>query len=344
MSNIKLSKGKNWIAGLDTIRFALAFIVVLSHTNIIGPLKHHFSQYLYLKYILGIAGSLFFGIAAVIAFFIISGIVIHFPYRDGKKLNISEFYLKRSLRITIPMIIIAIIAYNFNISESEMPFWSLYCELIYYALYPIFYFLIINKKINSKIIILASFGCSYFFLLIEGSDIKAFLYQTQKFATYFHHFGISATWLLGLPCWLLGVLIAQNLNYIIKNEVTQKRIILIRFITYLSSVILNILYSNFGLSQTLSMGLFSLLAAYWISLEISYWNKKSTNLYLEKFGKWSYSLYLCHMIPLAVLARLGIRSSFYLVVLQIPFILLISYLFYLLIEKPSHNLIKKIRL
>lgn len=73
-------------------------------------------------YLLALIEHSFFSIGAVITFFVISGIVIHFPYRFGKPLNIKEFYVKRNLRICIPMLLVALVAFYFNISASEMPF------------------------------------------------------------------------------------------------------------------------------------------------------------------------------------------------------------------------------
>lgn len=132
---------------------------------------------------------------------------------------------------------------------------------------------------------------------------------------------------MSLLCWLLGLLIADKHELILNIEVSKKMILFIRVCLHGLSILLNILYSTFGLSQTISMGLFSLSAAYWISQEISYWNNTQPKKYLVKFGKWSYSLYLCHMIALAVLFRFGITESFLFVLLQRMFASLVSYLF-----------------
>ena len=180
-------KSKSWIAGLDTIRFFLAFIVVLSHSNVVGPIKLLFLDKVYVRGALALFGHPP-GIAAVIAFFIISGIVIHFPYRDGKVINIKEFYTKRVLRILIPMSIIGVIAFLLQIDESSLPFLSLYCELIYYALYPIIYWLIFKKKVTIMHLIVITFILSFVFLIFEGDDLALFIYQKQKFARHFHHF------------------------------------------------------------------------------------------------------------------------------------------------------------
>ncbi len=339
----KNNSSKTWIAGLDTIRFFLAFIVVLSHSNIVGPLKLYFISNGYVRGILALIGHPP-GIAAVIAFFIISGIVIHFPYRKGRDINLKEFYAKRFLRILIPMAIIAIVAYFLKIDESSLPFWSLYCELIYYTLYPLIYWLLFKKGITIHLLIIAAFVFSYIFLIFEWTDIEIFIHQKQRFATYFHHFGVKFTWLLGLPCWLLGVLIAINYDKYVLSTVSLKAIYFYRICVYLTAIMLDLLYANLGLSQTLTMGIYSILVAYWISKEIGFWSTRPVIILFEKWGKWSYSLYLCHMIVIVVAVKFGAGVSFFVTLIQIPIILLISYIYYLLIEKPSHKLLKQIKI
>ncbi len=73
-----------WVNGIDSIRFFLALIVFLSHIHdpYIDALKNSHSPVLYT---LGLfITPLFSGISAVIAFFIISGFVIHYPYKNKR--------------------------------------------------------------------------------------------------------------------------------------------------------------------------------------------------------------------------------------------------------------------
>jgi peptidoglycan/LPS O-acetylase OafA/YrhL len=65
----------NRVIGLDSIRFVLAFIVVLSHGVV--PV---FGDGTIEKLIKLFQPT---GIAAVMGFFIISGFVIHYPYSTG---------------------------------------------------------------------------------------------------------------------------------------------------------------------------------------------------------------------------------------------------------------------
>jgi len=76
----------------------------------------------------------FDGIGAVIAFFIISGFVIHYPNKNGIP-NLKEFWIRRFVRIVIPLCIILPLGLLFDHPEKAVV-WSLFCELIYYAIYP----------------------------------------------------------------------------------------------------------------------------------------------------------------------------------------------------------------
>jgi peptidoglycan/LPS O-acetylase OafA/YrhL len=64
--------------------------------------------------------------------------------------------------------------------------------------------------------------------------------------------------------------------------------------------------------------------------------------WLEKAGLWSYSLYLLH--PAASIKFLSYfptaRESFHWLI-YLAFVLIFSYLFYLIIEAPSHRLARK---
>src|SRR5579862_5686862 len=123
-----------WFYGVDSIRFVLAFIVMLSHFDNVyaDALKH--SPNILLQYAGFFLANAFDGIAAVIAFFIISGFVIHYPNKNGIP-DLKEFLIRRFLRILIPLSFVLIIGNWFNHPEKTVV-WSLSCELIYYGLYP----------------------------------------------------------------------------------------------------------------------------------------------------------------------------------------------------------------
>lgn len=83
----------------------------------------------------------------------------------------------------------------------------------------------------------------------------------------------------------------------------------------------------------LTMNLFAVLVVFWLRSEISV-STINPNKPLEWVGRWSYSIYLMHVIVAAFLAiRLRIESP----LIVIPTALLASYAFYVSVERPAHN-------
>jgi peptidoglycan/LPS O-acetylase OafA/YrhL len=79
------------IEGLDSIRFVLAFIVLVGHMGLPLPDFVYFDS-VYLINLLKLFGLIFNGPAAGIIFFILSGFVIHYPFIENyNKFNIKKF-------------------------------------------------------------------------------------------------------------------------------------------------------------------------------------------------------------------------------------------------------------
>ena len=98
------------IEGLDIIRFILAFIVLVGHMGLPFPDFNSINN-IYIIYFFKLFGLIFNGPAAVIIFFILSGFVIHFPFINNyNKINIQSFYLRRLIRIIIPVLFMLILA------------------------------------------------------------------------------------------------------------------------------------------------------------------------------------------------------------------------------------------
>src|ERR1700755_2601264 len=93
---------KKWFKGIDSLRFILALIVLLSHfkdpfsAQLISSPSHTVRIFGYFL------DNAFDGTAAVIAFFIISGFVIHYPNKNGI-ISLKDFWMKRIVRIIIPL-------------------------------------------------------------------------------------------------------------------------------------------------------------------------------------------------------------------------------------------------
>lgn len=131
---------------LDALRFVLAFWVAMGHYGMF-PLFFWTDEGTRLGHFLVHAWStVVFATPAVIVFFVISGFCIHLPFIGSEKLAVGRYYLRRYTRILIP-VAGALCVYRlwgqhlvFWGEHSilwESPLWSLACEEIYYAAYPL---------------------------------------------------------------------------------------------------------------------------------------------------------------------------------------------------------------
>jgi len=318
------------VKGLDSLRFAMAIIVLIGHGGV--PKTG-------LKYLDGFLGNSFVGIAAVIFFFVISGFVIYYPFSLGvKKINIAEFYLKRITRVAIPALV-AFIIYKVTFNLYMGVVWSLFCEVIYYLLYPIFLKKI--KKIN--LLIGISFIVSYLFTL--GYELLFEVYNGN-----FHRYGYYLTWIIGLPAWLLGVKLAINFKDLKKKQVKHLflKLSILRSLVFLSSVIASVIKFHAEVSYAITLPIFSLLVYIWLQYELIYHISRKENKLLIYGGKISYSIYLIHALILHALEyfweikNLPINLFFYLIAILLS--LTTSWLFYVMIEKPSHKFARSIKI
>jgi peptidoglycan/LPS O-acetylase OafA/YrhL len=332
---MKSNSANKWFYGIDSIRFVLAFIVMLSHLDNVyaSALKH--STHALLRYAGYFLANSFDGIAAVIAFFIISGFVIHYPNKNGIP-DLTEFWIRRFIRILIPLSVILIIGRWFNHPEKTVV-WSLYCELIYYAVYPF----LSKIRLSWKNKFLIAYAIAAVLICVLGyHDIISFFKQknTNYNGSYRPGKGYF-TWLIGLPCWLLGVLIAEKIDSL--KQATFRSVMIYRVLVFMVSWFCIFGEFHLHLSYILTMNIFALLLYEWIQTEIVYFKTHSPNRFLEKMGKFSYSLYLCHPLFYLILG-LAIKLNTATYPLFVLFIVTIAYGFYLLIEKPAHIIARKI--
>ena len=325
-----MANGSKWINGVDSLRFALALIVLLSHFETplmpilresASPLFQFIGELIYLA---------FNGTAAVIGFFIISGFVIHHSSKSGIR-NWKLFIIKRYIRIILPLLTISILGYKFGSPEKGL-LWSLICELVYYSLYPLF----LALKVNWFKLCVYSFLLSMILMLvIAQDDIKAFFNQDdENFHGLYWQAGIYLTWLVGLPCWLLGVIIAEKFDAY--KKISFNSLVLFRILIFLSSILLQYTRVHLHISYIISMNFYAILLYYWISNEITYYKDKELSSVFEYLGKFSYSLYITHPF-MYVIIPIFIPYTTYTYPIYIFLALLFSYTFYLIIEKPSHN-------
>lgn len=321
---------KTRIVGLDTLRFICACLVVIGHLGLPMP---GFVPLVLKNFIL----MFFNGPAAVIVFFIISGFCIHYPNRSLEKFEAIPFLVRRIIRILLPCIV-AIGLYLALGKPPQYPeygvFWSIICEVVYYCLYPLLFAL--RRYVSFKVIALVCYVITLGMCLSNLSLLK-FYYNSYV------AFGL-ATWIIGLPSWLLGCHLAENYEKFTTPS-TQK-IMLLRVAVLLVSMALRVVKFKISsplASNCITLNLFAFMLYFWIGSEIVYFQKHAISQRLENLGKWSYSLYLIHSacVPITgylIAGQMGVLKTSVTLVLAFG----LSYLFYILIENPTQNLAKRV--
>jgi len=271
------------------------------------------------------ANNIFNGAGAVIGFFVISGLCIHYPYRS-KPLELLPFYARRYIRILIPLgtaLGVGRLIKDDLTGYYHAILWSLIAEEIYYAIYPALRIAI--RKLGWKLLLSLSYA------LAVG------LIVSRPHALMFHQFGPGLTWAVGLPSWLLGCHLAETLGNANRPEVSGTRIWAWRLSMWGLGSAASALRFHAGIGDPVTLTLMSPLLYYWLRLELT---RRSRVAVFEYGGKFSYSIYLFHGLAVAVwgfIARFLTGGAVLASTLQLTFVLAISYGFFLLIEQPSHN-------
>ena len=105
------------------------------------------------------------------------------------------------------------------------------------------------------------------------------------------------------------------------------------------------LHFKLGVPFTQTMVWFGVLAYFWVRQEVAHGKARSPNRYLVAAGAWSYSLYLVHAqgggaVLYLHLPSMGKLPDWFLIISST---LMFAYLFYLLVERPSHRLARRIK-
>ncbi len=325
---------KKSIQGIDTIRFFCALWVVLGHMGGFIPLPYFFgggeNDALH-WFILNANKSLFSAPAAVIVFFVVSGFCIHYTSRHTEGPEWGSYYLRRYIRIGVPLATFAFLAYAIDLAyvfNDKKITWSLISELIYYTLYPAI--LYVRKRFGWKVLLVGAFIASGLVILQNP--------MAQNYPSY----GSAFNWLLGLPCWLLGVLLADTLES--GGVVKTQNIWMWRLVVWFSSSLCMILRFRTPIGYPITLNFFAILVYFWLRQEIDHARRHPPKLFLEWLGSWSYSIYLMHMLTIKE-TRSFIPPSVSPIaswVIIFTAVMIISYLFFLLVESPAHKVAKKI--
>lgn len=323
------------IKGLDSLRFICALWVVFGHC---GFFPLHFNKAVKSEAILhAFFNNLFPGPAAVIVFFVISGFCIHSPFRESlSPPPLLRYFSRRSLRVGIP-IGAALVLYTINNNNLNFMWtgvlWSVLCEEIYYIIYPLLLLKLRRRYGSWRPVLIASY------ILSLG------IFLTNPSAHYYASYGYLLTWIVGLPCWLLGCMLADNVKSIKSIRISKWNLWQWRAGILGAAVLCSALRFHTPVGYPWSLSIFAVAVFFWLKREISYFNFHNHRPLkeLEWAGQWSYSLYLLHVpISIRALSLLPKMESHVLWFVQMSVIMLITYVFYLAVEKPSHRLAKKI--
>jgi peptidoglycan/LPS O-acetylase OafA/YrhL len=361
------SAGKSKSLKVDAIRFMAAFWVLMYHFK-----PPAFKALLPHK--LGFLGgalwsgstALFAGPAAVIVFFVISGYCIHNAYHRDAALKPINYYASRFIRIGLPLVLLLLLVDPLPTGQNYLGsvLWSLYCEMVYYAVYPLlrprFRYIgdmVLISALAGGVMVAAVrlFGhpvcanCAYetyhvpgtALLYAAGWILGAFIAETQRNTSLFQvHGAYSRTTLLMKR--VLDVCVARMSGHLV----------LLRCVVMLSGALIMILLSESSLKpkffplipSDVTLPVFQFLAAIWIATETATPSDAKLWTRLATLGAWSYSLYLCHKIALSLLETTSFdENGRFAWFVEVALALAISYAFYRLIEKPSHLISQRLR-
>jgi peptidoglycan/LPS O-acetylase OafA/YrhL len=324
------------VAGLDSIRFVCAFVVVLFHFGLVP--REFFGSDPQGAALLAraILGSLFDGPAAVIVFFVISGFCIHFPYRHNPSVSLGSYYSRRLIRIGAPALV-ALSIWNWvgvNLQPDDAGiFWSVICEVAYYLLYPLL--LRLRLRFGWLALIVVGQAAAYSLAFTHLNSIERGFGAYPAFGWW--------NWVIGLPCWLMGCWLADSFESF--PQISTAWLWFVRIGVFGMSAGLQAVRFHGGsvfLSNAFTLNVFAVVTCFWLGFEIAYRRRKSAPTILEWAGKWSYSLYLIHpVVPGLIVMQTWLRPN----VLHsagslfiIGCSLLAAYLYYVVVEAPFHRL------
>lgn len=332
----KSEKGQPRYAVLDALRFVLALWVTIGHYEMF-PLFAGVNEATPVgRFLVHAWQSMLFGTPAVIVFFVISGFCIHLPYRGDRKMEVGRYYLRRYTRILIP-VAAAVGVYRFAGQRFafwgehsilwQSPLWSLLCEEVYYAVYPLLRRL--RRVVSWKRVIAVTFAVS---VGVAATHVRALSW---------HDFGPLGTAAILLPVWLLGCLLAEEVDTLPALRADAWwRIWMWRFGVWFASWITEMLHFKGHVPLTQTMAWFGVIAYFWVKNEIAWSRTRAPSRVLAWAGLWSYSLYLVHAQAADVwyalkLQNVGPRPAWCGVIVGS---LVGAYAFYLVVERPSHRL------
>lgn len=313
------------LEGLDALRGLCALVVVLGHVNL--PSGGNGGLEGMVRFLFRILSN---GPAAVIVFFVVSGLCIHLPQASGRPLHVPTFYLRRSIRIGLPIAVGWLLAWSAGcLPAFNGVLWSLVCEAIYYLLYP--FLRILAIRFGWPAVLGASVLGA---LTVLASDPGAQAYP---------QFGYSLTWILGLPVWIFGCMLAESLvgdssrGSMPKLWASRGAI----FVSSALAIVLQWKLDRWAVGYPWTMTAFGVVAWWWLGQELRHLKVSPPPRWLDVAGLASYSVYLVHPVVIHfgwLLLGKQSGSTLWFRFCLVAGSLAAGLLFYLAVERPSHRL------
>ncbi len=321
---------------LNVIRFVSALWVVLSHIgappldSLCGALGLETHAALVRKALI----APFSGVAAVMVFFVVSGFCIHHPYVTGKKFLLRGFYLQRFTRIGLPLLAaVALHAACGTTSWFKNVVWSIYCEAVYYAAYPLLR--IAMSKAGTGRLLAAAYLGSWLFCLLPDTGYGHII-----------AYGNGWTWFVCLPAWLCGCVLAEWMGGtrpvpawvagFALGLSSNGAIFVMRVAVWALSSVLLVLGIEEIVVFKYSLPVFALVVLVWLLAEL---RRPCAETWLARAGVAGYSLFLIHPVGEGIDAAMlpGLHPML-LWGVRMLVALAASAVFYWVIERPSHQL------
>lgn len=323
---------------LDALRIILAFWVTTGHLGVFPLFAGADPNTTVGRILIHGWSSLFWGVPAVICFFVISGFCIHLPHCHSVSFSISRYYVRRYIRILLP---VGVIALAFHWSGVRSPIlgresilwkgvlWSLACEECYYAVYPLVRWFRLRQ--GWKPLLSGTFAVGIGAIFLFPNALDGSLPGTLQIAVILY------------PVWLLGCFLAEESGHLPVID-SAVEIWKWRFLAWFGSWLAEMIYFKGKFPLGLTLLSFGVLSFFWLQKEIAYCKHKQPPRILAWAGLWSYSLYLVHVPGARFFWRLRLPTFGYIVdwCLYFAFVFALSYAFYLCVERPSHRLARKL--
>lgn len=343
-----------FIPEIDGLRFLAIFLVVIAHIQTFYLLRNNpggslagaggFWQYLLNN-----------GEAGVLLFFTISGFILMFPFAryyllKTEKPSLKKYYWRRVLRLEPPYFLAMVSFFVLKIMVRGEDFsdllphlgasllylhqeiyhqmsritpiaWSLEIEIQFYLLAPFLAGIFRLPKLWRRVILL---------LLIFSLPVIQYSLGIAKD----NFFGTMQYFLVGFM--LLDLYLCQD-KIIIKKSISKPLgVVFLLLLILLKPDLLGRIFIYPIL----------IFSFYYLVLNTEFWNGIFKNKLLTSIGGMCYSIYLLHFAIISFVSAKSIlihsTNSYILNILiqgiiQIPVILLIGAVFYLLVEKPCMN-------